>query len=158
TFVAVMLYDIGVMGMETVPQLHFDGDPGVAAGTHGQPVLGGVLAHKIAPPSCCQLVQLGIMNFVPTDGHTILSISTLMNWLAPPSLVVSPQLSPAREVSNSWYSELPKQRLLPLLCVHWLVSCGLPPGGVFDPGACNGETILSTHVPVSALAWPPVAM
>jgi hypothetical protein len=78
-----------------------DGDPGVAAGTHGQPVLGGELAHRIAPPGCCQLVQLGSMKVVPTAGHLMLSSSTVMNWFVPSALVVSPQLSPVREVSFS---------------------------------------------------------
>jgi hypothetical protein len=92
----------GVMGRETVPQLHFDGEPGTAAaGTNGQPVLGS-LVHKIVPPGCCQLVQFGNTKVVPALGQTILLIATVTNCLVPSALVVSPQLSVGVLVSNSW--------------------------------------------------------
>jgi hypothetical protein len=77
-FCTIAVGVIGVMGMETEPQLHFDGEPGTAAVTNGQPVLGS-LWQKRVPPGCCQLVQFGSTNVVPTAGHTILLIGTVTN-------------------------------------------------------------------------------
>src|SRR6266498_598162 len=93
-----------MMASGTVPQLHFDGEPGIASGfplaSNGYGKLGGGDEHTIVLPGTCQLVQFGNTNwFVPAGAwHRKLSISTVTPSAPAPKtgllseLLVSPQV------------------------------------------------------------------
>jgi hypothetical protein len=91
-FCAEAVIEMGVMGIVTALQLHFDVVPATAAFTHGQP-RSGLLSHagKVSV-GCHQVVQFGSKNVEPTAGHTISLTAIVMNW-GLVALWVSPQLS-----------------------------------------------------------------
>jgi hypothetical protein len=73
-FVAVDVIDTGVMGRQTVEQLHFDEVPGTAsgfpvAGSNGYGQLPSFELHAIAEPGVCQLVQY--CNWSPVLPFTV---------------------------------------------------------------------------------------
>jgi hypothetical protein len=86
----------GVMGRGMTPQLHFDGDPGVAAGGagYGKPVAGSD-THRLDEPGVCQLVQFGSTSVEePTGAWQRKPVTTMVSMMLPfTELEVSPQLS-----------------------------------------------------------------
>src|SRR5258707_3088595 len=96
--------------VKPLSHLHFDGDPGFAAGGAGNGKRGLGLWHRLVPPTCCQLVQFGRLTlFVPAAGtQSALSTSTVINCPAVETPfnwnlsadVVCPQLSGAGTTSR----------------------------------------------------------
>jgi hypothetical protein len=92
----------GVMGRGMTPQLHFDGEPGVAAGGagYGKPVFGSD-THRDDEPGVSQLVQFGSTSVCePCGAWQRKPVTTIVEMMFPFTLdEVSPQLS--GEASNS---------------------------------------------------------
>src|SRR5258708_26898321 len=98
-------------GGKPLSRLHFEGDPGFAAGGAGNGKRGLGLWHRLVPPTCCQLVQFGRLTlFVPAAGtQRALSTSTVINCPAVETPfnrnlsadVVSPQFSCAGSASRN---------------------------------------------------------
>ncbi|HEX6804410.1 MAG TPA: hypothetical protein VF133_12080 [Terriglobales bacterium] len=78
-FCAEALIEIGVMGIVTALQLHFDVVPACAAELNGQPVFGSLTHNGTLLVGCHQVVQLGNKNVEPAAGHVILLTATVMN-------------------------------------------------------------------------------
>src|ERR1700739_3649611 len=91
-FCADAVIEMGVMGIVTALQLHFDVVPAIAAGSHGQPEAGSLSHAGKVSVGCHQVVQLGSKNVEPAAGHTILLIAIVMNS-GELALWESPQLS-----------------------------------------------------------------
>jgi hypothetical protein len=78
-FCAEAVIEIGVMGIATALQLHFDVVPAVAAGLNGQPWFGSLKHAGKVSVGCHQVVQFGSRNCVPAAGHTILLTAIVTN-------------------------------------------------------------------------------
>ena len=95
------------MGIGMTPQLHFDGDPGVAAGGAGKKVPSDW--HKFDEPGVCQLVQFGSTRHLSAGldaqgtefalVHTKFGTTMVSEMFGFTLLLVSPQVSGA--ASNS---------------------------------------------------------
>ena len=100
-FATVICGSMGVMGRLMIEQLHFDGDPGIAAGGAGYGKLGPFDTHRFVLPGTCQLVQFGSTKVVEPAGALHRKLSTSMVTPSAPApktglwsvLLVSPQLS-----------------------------------------------------------------